>query len=89
LARDQHRFVEVINQFMEKPIPVDLGLEVHEHRAKPNRRAVHKDEFARRSDPAQTADVAMHTLGYTGTVGSAPLFLDQPFAIVQQRAIDE
>jgi hypothetical protein len=62
---------------------------MHKHRAEADRCAVHKDELAWRSDPAKTADIAVHALGYAGAVGSAPLFLDQPFPIVEQRAIDE
>src|SRR5208282_6211600 len=89
LAGGERRFVEIIDQLMEELVPVDLGLEMHKHRAEPDRRAVHKDELSWRSDPAKPADIAVHALGNAGAVGSAPLFLDQPFAIVKQRAIDK
>src|SRR6516164_10084429 len=74
---------------MEEPVPIDLGPQVHEHRAEPDSCAVHKDELTRRSDPAQTADIAVDTLGHAGAIGSAPLFLNQPLAIIEQRAVDE
>src|ERR1700758_5616706 len=89
LAGGECGFIEIIDQLMEELVPIDLGLEMHKYRAEPDRCAVHKDEFAWRSDPAQPADIAVHALGHSGAVGSAPLFLDKPFAIVKQRAIDK
>src|SRR6516162_9636134 len=89
LADGERRFVEIVDQLVEEPVPVDLSSEMHEHRAEADRCAVHKDELPRRSDPTKTANIAVDALGHAGAVGSAPLFLNQPFAIVEQRAIDE
>src|SRR5260370_38543220 len=68
---------------------MEHGYVVQEYRAEPDRSAVHKDELARRPDPAELADVAVHALGDGGAIGSAALFLDQPLAVLEQRPIDE
>src|SRR6185312_10543229 len=57
LPRGQFCLVEIVDQLMEHPVPVDLRPEVHEHRAQPDRRAVHEHEGARRRDATETADV--------------------------------
>src|SRR6202022_3516062 len=69
-----HGLVEIVDQIVKHAVPVEFGLEVHEHRAEPDRGAIHKDEFARRPDPAEPADVAMHALCNGGAIGSAALF---------------
>ena len=64
-------------------------LQVQEHRAEPDRGPVHEDEFARRPNAAEPADVAMDGLGYLATVGAALLVLDRPLAVVEQWAVDK
>src|SRR5262249_8968953 len=80
---------EIVDQLVKHPVPVELGFEVHEHRAEAYCSAVHEDELARWPDPAEPADVAMDTLGDGGAIGSAAPFLDQPLTILEQRPIDE
>jgi len=89
LTGGERCFVEIIDQLMEEPIPVDLGLEMHEHRTEPDRGTIHEHELTWRSDPAEPADIAVYALGDTGAVGPAAFLLDQSLAIVEQRAIDE
>ena len=89
LAGGQRRFVEILDQLVEQAVPVDLGLQMHEHRAEPDRGPVHKHKLARRPNPAEPANVAVHAFDHRGAIGPVRLFLDQPRSIVEQRAIDK
>ena len=67
-----------------------LALQVQEHRAEPDRRAVHEHKGARRRDAAQAADVAVHVVDQTAAVGAGlRALLDHPGAVVEQRAVNE
>src|ERR1700745_1082944 len=50
--------VEIVDQLVEEAVPVDFGLQMHEDRAEAYRGTIHEDEFARRLDATQVADVA-------------------------------
>src|SRR5262249_23805168 len=89
LAGREHGLVEIVDQLMKQPIPVDLGLQMKKAGAEPDRGAVHEHEFAGRPDAAKPANVAMDTLCDRCSVGGASLLLDQSLAIFQQWAIDE
>src|SRR6185312_5985666 len=89
LAPLQDRHVEILDQLVEEPVPVDLGGEVEEDRAEADRRAVHEDELARRADAAELPQVAMHGLGDIAAIDAGFLFLDPPLAVVEQRRVDE
>src|SRR5690242_6541400 len=89
LASSECRLVEIVDQLVKYPIPVDLGSQVEEYRAEPDRGAVHEHKFARRPDSAEPTDVAMHAVGNRSAVDTAHLFLDQPRAVFEQRAVDE
>src|SRR3546814_6570765 len=63
LARRQRGLVKVVDQLVEQPVPVDLGPEMHEHRAEADRRAIHEDEFAGRRDAAERPELAVDAAG--------------------------
>src|SRR5712671_3577171 len=89
LARGEDALVEIVDQLVEQAVPVDLGLEMEEHRAEADRGAVHEDKGARRRDAAQAADVAVHLLGDVAAIDPAILLLDLAAAVVEQRCVDE
>src|SRR5262249_6832459 len=89
LAGGERCFLEVLDQLVEDPITVDLGLEMHDPRPEPARGSINEHELTWRSDPAEPADIAVHALSHTGAVGPGSLLLDQSRAIFEQRAIDE
>ena len=71
-------------------MPVDLRLQVQEHRAQADRRPVHEDKGARRRDAAEAAQVAMHVVDQVLPVGAGfRALLDHPGAVVEQRAVDK
>src|SRR5438105_7587332 len=88
LAPGQDMLVEIVDQLMEQAVPIDARLKVQEHRAEPDRGAVHKDEGARRRDAAELADVAMDAVGDLAAVHPAALFLDHAGAVVEQWTVN-
>ena len=88
LPARQRRFVEIVDQLVEEAVPVDLRLQMHEHRAQPDRGSIHKDKGARRRDPAQAPDVLMHAVDEAGALRLAAPFLDRPGAVVESEGGD-
>src|SRR5439155_20832285 len=93
LPLGEDALVEIVDQFVEQPVPIDLGFEMEEHRAEADRGAVHEDKGARRRDAAEAPDVAMHVVDQVapirikiGRTGFRPL-LDHPRPVVEPRAI--
>src|SRR5271168_1306360 len=74
-------------------MPIDLGLQVQEHRTQADRRPIHKDKGARRGDAAKPPDVAMDAVDETWPFRlahwSLGLLLDRPDAVVEQRTVDK
>src|SRR6266550_8226164 len=83
LAAGQHALVEIVDQLVEQAGPVDARLQVQEHRAEPDRGAIHEDEGARRGDAAELADVAMDVVDDLAAINAAALFLDHAGAVVE------
>src|SRR5262249_40385949 len=81
--------LELMNEIMEQAVPVDLRLEMHEDRAKANRRAVHEDEFARRRHWAEAAQFRVHALRHLAAIDAAFMFMDAARLVFEQRTIDE
>src|SRR5690349_9460678 len=76
--------IEAGDQLVEEAMPVDLGLEVEEHRAEADRRAVHEDELARRRDAAEAPQLGMHLLDDLAAVLPLPGLLDLAPTVVEQ-----
>src|SRR3546814_6659432 len=69
--------VEVADEVVEHPVPVDLGIQVHEHRAEADGGAIHQHELARRRDPAEAAQFLVHLAGDLGAVEAAVVAQDR------------
>ena len=70
-------------------MPIQLGIEPQEHRAKPNCRAVHQREFARDAHAAGALQPGMHFFGDAPPILRVIAFLNGPHAVIQQRFIKE
>src|SRR5579863_2738855 len=95
LALGEYALVEIVDQLVKQPVPVDLGLQMEEHRTEADRGAVHEDKGARGRDAAEPADVAVDVVDEAAPisikVGGAGLglLLDHPRPVVEQRAVDK
>src|SRR5689334_9952743 len=90
LPPGEYRFVEILDQLVKQAVPVDLRLQVQEHRSEPDRRPVHEDKGARRRDAAETAQVAMYVVDQALPVRARfGALLDHAGAIIKQRAVDK
>src|SRR5690606_27601986 len=86
----QYRGVEIRDQVVKQPVPVDFGREMQKDAAQTDGGAVHEDEFARRRHTAQLPQLAVYLLRDFATVQPAFLhFLDAARTVLQQRRIDE
>ena len=81
--------VEVRDQLHEQLMPVDLGLEVHEHRAEADRGAVHQHELARRRHPADLAQPPLHVEHHAAPLAARVGLLDQARPVLEQRRVHE
>ena len=88
LTAGEALFVETVDQVVEEPVPIDLGVEVHEDRSQPDCGAIHEHEFARHLDAAKPLQLGVHLLRHLATIGAGGL-LDGPPPVFQQRRIDE
>src|SRR5579871_1617661 len=85
----ESRDVEVSDQVLEHPMPVDLRPQVEEHRAEADGGSVHEHELPGRFYGPKAPQVGMHALGHFPAVDTRAGFLDAPRPVFQQRAIDE
>jgi hypothetical protein len=70
-------------------VPVDLGLQMHEHRAEADRGAIHEHELARRGHAADLAQAALHVERDLTAIGARVGLLDQPRTVLHQRRVHE
>src|SRR5215469_16618169 len=89
LAARQDFFVEIVDQLVEQPVPIDLGAQVPEHRTQPDCGAVHKDKGARRGDATEPANILVHAVDQPRSFGLPAPLLDRADAVVKQRAVDK
>ena len=88
-AARQADFVEVLDQPVEQPAPVQLCLQPQEHAAEPDRRPVHQHELARRLDAAGALQSRMHAFGDLAAELRIVGLLDAAHAVLAQRLIQE
>ena len=70
-------------------MPVDLRLEMHEHRAQPNRRPVHQHELAWGLDAVDAAQLAMHFGDHLIAEFAGVGLLNRAHPVLHQRLIEE
>src|SRR5919106_422820 len=89
LAAGQGVEIENPDQLHEQLVPVDLGLEGHEHRAEADRGAVHQHELARRRDPADLAQPPLYIEHHLAPLAARIGLLNQARPVLEQRRVHE
>ena len=80
--------VEIRDQVLVEPVPIELRLQMEEDRAEADGRAVDQHELARRGDAAQAPDLPVRLGRDRAAVAGVPGFVDHPGAVVVQGAVD-
>jgi hypothetical protein len=81
--------VEARDQLAEQPVPVDLRLEVQEHRRQADRGAVHDHELARDVDAARPVQLGDDALGGVAAVDLAGEGAEGAAPVLEQRLEQE
>src|SRR5262249_19524621 len=90
LTRGDLRGREVLDCRVEQTIEIELGTEMQEHPAEPDRGAIHEHELARHSDWALLAQRLMHAERFAPAIfGRLDPIRYGARAVVEQRAVDE